>query len=58
MHTKRTGHTEFTDRTLEAVKPISLEVQKGDVEMEEADGASSSSQPEGIFVCVNVPCVL
>ncbi|KAH7856361.1 hypothetical protein Vadar_000591 [Vaccinium darrowii] len=50
LHTKRTGHTEFTDRTLEAVKPISLEVQKGDVEMEEADGASSSSQPEEMVV--------
>lgn len=50
LHTKRTGHTEFTDKTLEAVKPISLEVQKGDVEMEEADGASSSSQPEEMVV--------
>ncbi|XP_058203904.1 vicilin-like seed storage protein At2g18540 isoform X2 [Rhododendron vialii] len=47
LHTKRTGHTEFTDKTLEAVKPISLEVAKGDADMEEADGASSSNQPEG-----------
>lgn len=52
MHTKRTGHTEFTDKTLEAVKPISLEVPKGDVVMEEADGASSSNQSEGIVECM------
>lgn len=56
MHTKRTGHTEFTDKTLEAVKPISLEVPKGDVDMEEADGESSSNQPEGIVVYM-VCCV-
>ncbi|KAI8566761.1 hypothetical protein RHMOL_Rhmol02G0067000 [Rhododendron molle] len=50
LHTKRTGHTEFTDKTLEAVKPISLEVPKGDVDMEEADGASSSNQSEEMVV--------
>ena len=55
MHTKRTGHNEFVDKTSEAVKPISLEVQKdpkGDVEMEEDAGASSSGQVEGTVVCV------
>ncbi|GMP99721.1 hypothetical protein CsSME_00047083 [Camellia sinensis var. sinensis] len=47
LHTKRTGHHEFVDRTLETVKPISLDVQKGckgDVEMEES---SSSNKHEG-----------
>ncbi|GFY82819.1 ubiquitin-associated (UBA)/TS-N domain-containing protein [Actinidia rufa] len=50
LHAKRTGHNEFVDKTSEAVKPISLEVQKdpkGDVEMEEDAGASSSGQVEG-----------
>ena len=43
------------DKTSEAVKPISLEVQKdpkGDVEMEEDAGASSSGQVEGTVGCV------
>lgn len=56
LHTKRTGHTEFVDKTSEAAKPISLEVQKdqkADAEMEEAGGASgtSSSLSEGA-ICV------
>ncbi|PSS34857.1 Ubiquitin carboxyl-terminal hydrolase [Actinidia chinensis var. chinensis] len=53
LHTKRTGHNEFVDKTSEAVKPISLEVQKdpkGDVEMEEDAGASSSGQVEEMVV--------
>ncbi|THG19383.1 hypothetical protein TEA_000909 [Camellia sinensis var. sinensis] len=50
LHTKRTGHHEFVDRTLETVKPISLDVQKGckgDVEMEES---SSSNKHEEMVV--------
>jgi len=43
LHTKRTGHTEFVDKTAEAVKPISLEVPKS-----VADCANASpSHPEG-----------
>ena len=55
MHTKRTGHSEFADKTSEAVKPISLEVQKdpkGDVDMEEDAGGSNSGQVEGTVRCV------
>lgn len=46
MHTKRTGHSEFADKTSEAVKPISLEVPKEDTT---SDGAVSvtTDQPEG-----------
>ncbi|KAK3000936.1 hypothetical protein RJ639_020751 [Escallonia herrerae] len=51
LHTKRTGHTEFVDKTLEAAKPIALEVPKAqrddDVAMEDA---STSQQPEDMVV--------
>lgn len=50
LHTKRTGHSEFVDKTLESVKPISLEVPKAVDESEEPAGANSSSQNEGTFV--------
>ena len=30
MHTKRTGHSEFVDKTSDAAKPISLEAPKVD----------------------------
>lgn len=35
LHTKRTGHTEFTDKTAEGVKPISLEVPKAKADDED-----------------------
>ena len=41
LHTKRTGHTEFVDKTLEAEKPISLEVPKA--AGADADGAVDAS---------------
>lgn len=47
LHTKRTGHTEFTDKTLEAAKPISLEAPKVAAESEDA-GDESASKSEGI----------
>ncbi|GER28780.1 ubiquitin-associated domain-containing family protein [Striga asiatica] len=48
LHTKRTGHTEFVDKTSETVKPIILEAPKlnDDVQMEKADVGSSSQQEE------------
>ena len=49
LHTKRTGHTEFVDRTLEAAKPISLEVLKVATDSEEAVAEGSTSQSEGTF---------
>lgn len=53
LHKKRTGHTEFIDKTLEAAKPISLEVPKVAKESEEAVAAGSPSEPEGTFaICI------
>lgn len=50
LHTKRTGHTEFVDKTLETVKPISLEAPK--VAMEIDDSASGSGEAaEGTVPC-------
>jgi hypothetical protein len=46
LHTKRTGHTDFSDKTSEAAKPISLEAPKAVAESEQATDASTS-QPEG-----------
>jgi len=49
LHTKRTGHSEFTDKTAEAAEPISLEFPKAtpmDANEPAAD-ASTSTQPEG-----------
>lgn len=48
MHTKRTGHTEFTDKTSETVKPISLEAPKVDAMAEDPIGATTD-QNEGKF---------
>lgn len=44
LHTKRTGHTEFTDKTAEAVKPISLEAPKAKADDDEdmAEGGDDS----------------
>ena len=51
LHTKRTGHTEFVDKTLEVAKPISLEVPKANTSEEEGGvNASSSHSEEGIFL--------
>lgn len=52
MHTKRTGHTEFVDKTSETVKPISLEAPKVDAaaSSENPSGAASADQNEGIFL--------
>lgn len=58
LHTKRTGHTEFVDKTLEAAKPISLEVPKATDESQEVvDASGSSSQPQGttFFLVLNFP---
>ncbi|KAF2299953.1 hypothetical protein GH714_006396 [Hevea brasiliensis] len=46
LHTKRTGHTEFVDKTSEATKPISLEVPKAPMDVDEPVDVSASSQPE------------
>lgn len=46
LHTKRTGHTEFVDKTSETAKPISLEVPKAPMDVDEPVDASSSSQTE------------
>lgn len=44
LHTKRTGHTEFVDKTTETVKPISLEAapKQPAMEIDNADGSSGS----------------
>lgn len=50
LHTKRTGHTEFVDKTAEVTKPISLEVPKVaamDIDEPAAADVSTTSQPEG-----------
>lgn len=52
LHTKRTGHTEFVDKTSEATKPISLEVPKAAAESDQAANASTS-QSEGT---ISVQC--
>lgn len=52
LHTKRTGHTEFADKTSEAAKPISLEVTKAPMEVDEPGDGSSSAQPEGNIFAV------
>ncbi|KAJ9154002.1 hypothetical protein P3X46_027383 [Hevea brasiliensis] len=46
LHTKGTGHTDFVDKTSEAAKPISLEVPKPPMDVDEPVDASTSSQPE------------
>lgn len=53
LHTKRTGHTDFVDKTSEAAKPISLEVPKATAESDQA-GNASTSQPEG---AISVQCI-
>lgn len=53
LHTKRTGHDEFVDKTLEAAKPIALEApKKSDVDMVDAgDASASGEQTEGDNSC-------
>jgi hypothetical protein len=48
LHTKRTGHTEFVDKTSETAKPISLEVPKGDSESQEG-GTSDQNEGGGFY---------
>lgn len=55
MHTKRTGHTEFVDKTADAAKPISLEVPKVTASASE-DAADGTSQTEGTF-CNSAFCI-
>ena len=63
LHTKRTGHTEFVDKTSEAAKPINLESPNT---ANAADGASmdvdasGSGQSEGTFPfkCVTLFTIL
>lgn len=54
LHTKRTGHAEFVDKTSESAKPISLEAPKANAESDEHVDASTSSQSEGTFVFYNI----
>jgi len=55
LHTKRTGHSEFVDKTSETVKPISLEAPKVDAaaSSENPSGAASTDQNEGVFLNLN-----
>ncbi|KAK7346036.1 hypothetical protein VNO80_20549 [Phaseolus coccineus] len=52
LHTRRTGHTEFVDKTSETVKPISLEAPKVDAaaSSENPSGAASTDQNEEMVV--------
>lgn len=54
LHTKRTGHNEFVDKTSETVKPISLEAPKPDDDkpMEEADSSNSCSEGVNFFMFI------
>ena len=49
LHTKRTGHAEFTDKTLEAAKPIDLEapLKPASESMAMDVDASGSGEPQG-----------
>lgn len=44
LHTKRTGHTEFVDKTLETVKPISLEAPKVAMDMDKPNDSSACGE--------------
>lgn len=54
LHTKRTGHNDFVDKTSETVKPISLEAPKPDDDktMEEADSSNSFSEGVNFFMFI------
>ena len=51
LHTKRTGHKDFTDKTAEAAKPIDLETSLNLASSSEAmdvdTPASASEKPQG-----------
>lgn len=52
LHSKRTGHNEFVDKTSETVQPISLEAPKqkdDDTMMAEAGDGSNSCPQEGFL---------
>lgn len=54
LHTKRTGHADFDDRTLEAAKPIELEAShKAAAESAESVG-EESVQTEGDYCLIRV----
>jgi hypothetical protein len=52
LHTKRTGHTNFADKTAEAAKPIDLEAPlkpASSSETMDVDApASASEEPQGL----------
>lgn len=55
LHTKRTGHTEFTDKTMEAAKPIDLEAAPPKPAGKAMDvDASASAEPQGEVVVVEM----
>lgn len=50
LHTKRTGHADFVDKTLEAAKPIELEAAakpKDDVVVAAEEGAAAAASKGG-----------
>lgn len=49
LHTKRTGHTDFVDKTSEATKPISLEVPKVAATEGEGEVGACMIRSEGTF---------
>lgn len=49
LHTKRTGHTDFVDRTEEEAKPIDLEGPKAPAANPEEGGNSGSNEAQGFF---------
>ncbi|XP_072960519.1 uncharacterized protein [Typha angustifolia] len=44
LHTKRTGHADFVDKTMEAAKPIELEVPKPKVDDMEVEGGAAAAE--------------
>lgn len=50
LHTKRTGHTDFVDRTEEEAKPIDLETPKAPAANSEEGGTSGSNEAQGFFL--------
>jgi len=53
LHTKRTGHTEFADKTAEVAKPIDLEAPLKPASEDAMDvdaSASASGEPQGLVV--------
>lgn len=61
MHTKRTGHTEFVDKTNEITKPINLESPNPNGSSSatpmdvDASASAASTDPEGTFFRIQWP---